>query len=180
MAFTDWDIYDPSVSRTVFSDSEARDEYSRLRSAANARLDRLAAAGMSDTAAFERAPKGGFPSVTQLDPNEVRNMLGEVGHFMSLPSTTVTGQKSAARKMVETMQEHGYNFVTNENAQEFRRFMKAAREHYGDSTKFDSERYISAYERALDHPEIASVETVKADFDKWLELESWQAEEVEK
>ena len=172
-----YDVYDPSVSRNVFTDSEARSEYSRLRSAANSRLYRLEKAGFGDTAAFERAPLGGFPAASSLDKEELRNMLGEVGHFMSLSSTTVSGQKSAAAKMVSTMQEHGYTFINENNAQQFRRFMRAARQHYGDASKFDSERVVDAYERALDHPEIASPEEVQEDFDKWTEAEAWKSGE---
>lgn len=178
MSYTDWDIYDPSVSRSVFTDSEARSEYTRLRAAANQRLNRLEAAGFKDTAAFERAPEGGFPSAGKLDDTELRNALGDVGKFMSLKSTTVRGQTEAADKMVETMQAHGYSFINDSNKFQFRNFMRAAKRHYGNKTKFDSNRVVEAFERAIANPEIASPEKVQSDFEKWTKAESWEEEKV--
>lgn len=158
----DPDWYSTTVNRTIFTAREARAEYARLRKVANSRIERLEKAGYSDSSIIRRYGDG-YESLRGANENTVRKALGDVAHFLGMKTSTVQGQRAALRNYIETMHEHGYDFINKDNAEQFRRFMAAARSHYGKG--FDSENTITLYQKSLEN-EIAP-EVVQENFDYW-------------
>lgn len=160
------ELYDASVSRLVFSKAEAAAEYAKLRKTANRRLSRLEKAGYEQSSVFRKYGEG-FASMRGASEAQLRANLGEVARFLSLKTSSVTGQRAATAAFVETMQERGYDFITKQNAGAFGRFMEAAKKHYGSKKAFDSEQIVDLFERALEAE--ADPEEIAEDFEYWAE-----------
>ena len=161
------EMYDPDISRVLFPTKAAvRSEYARLRRAANQRLSRLEAAGFGDSKILERYG-GEFGSSRGMTEAQLRAQLRSAAHFMSLQTSTVSGQRERRAKMLSKLHEHGYDFVNEQNAGDFERFMEAAKDHYGKKTAFDSVQLIELFEQVVEQE--ADIEAVKADFDFWTQ-----------
>ena len=159
------DIYDPSVSREIFATkAEVSKEYTRLRRVANQRLNRLEKAGYGSSSIMRRYGDG-FGSARGLSEAQMRAKLGEVARFLSLKTSSVTGQKAAVSSFIESMHEKGYDFINKQNAAAFGRFMEAAKRHYGTKKAFDSEAIVDLFEQTLEAG--ADPEQVAQDFDYW-------------
>ena len=167
------EIYDPSVSRNIFTDAEARREYSRLRTIANKRLASLERQGLDYTKAYQRAPEGGYPTIAELTPGDLRAQLGQVARFLSMKSASVTGIRAIEKATLETLQEHGYDFLNKKNIRQYMRFMEAAKRHYGDNKAFPSEEVMELFERASENPDIADPEIVQENFEYWMDANNW-------
>lgn len=174
------EIYDASVSRNVFTDAEARKEYSHLRRLANKRLKAMERQGLDYTKAYQRAPYGGFPQLANMDPADLRAWLGDVARFLSMKTSSVRGIRDMELKTLETMNKLGYDFLNKKNIRQYMRFMQAAKEHYGDNKHFPSEEVTELYDKALERKEIADPEQVKRNFEYWMNANKWTDEEWEK
>ena len=157
-------LYQPGMSENLFSDREARAEYARLRKVANRRIARMEKAGYGSSAIMRRYG-GGFESLRGASAAAIRERLGDVASFLEKKTSSVTGQRRAVQRFVETMQELGYDFINKKNADRFGRFMEAAKRHYGNKKAFDSEQIISLFEQA-EQKKIAP-EIVAENFDYW-------------
>ena len=131
------EIYGAGMSEKFFSDKEARAEYARLRKIANRRIARMEKAGYGNSRVMKRFG-GGFQSMRGAKIEDVREQLGDVAYFFERKTSSVTGQRAARRKFIETMHELGYDFINSENAGRFGDFMEAAKQHYGNRNAFDS------------------------------------------
>lgn len=172
------ELYQASLSRMIFTESEARKEYNRLRRAANARLATLQRRGLGDVAALKSYPKE-FKSAAGESESAVRKRLAQVAHFMSLQTTTYKGIMAARNKSIETMREHGYDFINKSNIDSFGRFMEAAKRHYGNKKGFDSEQVVEAFWEHLEELEgITDADGMEDLFNDWLEDEG-EWEEIE-
>ena len=170
-------IYQPGLSRGIFTEKEARREYSRLRRVANRRLERLERAGYGNSAVMRRYGQG-FESMRGTSEAAIRERLGDVAAFLERKTSSVTGQRAAVRSFVETMQERGYGFITTKNAAQFGRFMEAAKKHYGNAKAFDSEQIIDMFEEVIKSE--ADPDIVSENFEYWSEhMDELQAPEPE-
>lgn len=150
----------------AFTPAEARAEYARLRREANRRLDVLRSRGMGNLEAVRNRP-GEFAA---LDRNaaerEVRKSLADVARFLNLKTSSFQGARKSRRQFVESMQEAGYDWVNEANADEFGRFMGAVQKQKA-AKGYDSEQiaelFHTAKEKRIDS------KTLAEDFEFWLE-----------
>lgn len=108
-----------------------RQEYSKLRSTANKRLQRLEAAGLGDRGKFR------FPVIKGKTDAEIAAQLADVSRFLKDPRTTVTGEKKFVEGELKMLREKGYDFVDRSNFYDFIKFMDEKRAEVGGKL-FDS------------------------------------------
>ena len=126
----DPEVYIPAAVRYGYLElSEARAEYSRLRSAAVKRLQRLSGTEGERYSAFRMYGKEGFPSLPKnASASEVGRALADVYHFLEMKTSSISAIRSSQRNAIKTLNERGYGFINEGNIREFGEFMEAARQ----------------------------------------------------
>ena len=162
----DRELYSAALSSSVFSEKEARQEYARLRRAANERLRVLEKHGLADSRSLQWFPKE-FASAAGQSEREVRKRLADVAHFMSLQTTSLRGQQKQRKAMVEALQERGYDFINKNNVASFGKFMDAAKKHFGSKKSYDSEQIVDLFEQYEEAISGMSPEEMESYFDMW-------------
>lgn len=158
-------LYRPDVVRNadVWTPKMIRQEYSRLRSIARKRLERLAVAE-PDSYAY-RANVGQYAPVKDLSPAEMRDLLPRLARFIAAKTGTVSGIRAQRQAAVKTLQERGYAFITRNNIRAYGDFMDAWR------AKDTSHTYGSqlVYEAFVFTQEMGiAVDRIKDSFATWL------------
>lgn len=101
-----YDVYTPYKMESM-SEKQIMAEYSRLRSVANKRLQRLESAGIG-----KRALTGyKFPTISQIESSSkstISSELASVSRWLADYRSTVTGEKQFISEFKEMMQEKGY------------------------------------------------------------------------
>ena len=173
----DPEVYIPaSIRYGYITLPEARAEYSRLRSAAVKRLERLSRTEGAQYSAYQMYGKDGFaPLPKNATPAEVGRALADVYHFLEMKTSSISQIRESQRQALKTLQERGYSFVTKSNIKEFGEFMEAARQQkVVSSNRGGSPVIVELYEsvKRLQIPP----EQVQRNFARWLskrkELES--------
>ena len=123
------EVYIPAAVRfNYLTIQEARAEYSRLRSAAVKRLQRLSGTEGERYSAFRMYGKEGFRSLPKnASAAEVGRALADVYHFLEMKTSSIGAIRASQREAVKTLQERGYEFINKVNIREFGEFMEAAR-----------------------------------------------------
>ena len=126
----DPEVYIPAAVRYGYLElSEARAEYSRLRSAAVKRLQRLSGTEGERYSAFRMYGKDGFPSLPKnASASEVGRALADVYHFLEMKTSSIGSIRASQRNAIKTLNERGYDFINKGNIREFGEFMEAARQ----------------------------------------------------
>lgn len=126
----DPEVYIPAAIRyNYLSIQEARAEYSRLRSAAVKRLQRLAGTEGERYTAFRMYGKEGFPSLPKdASASDVGRALADAYHFLQMKTSSIGAIRASQREAVKTLQDRGYSFINKSNIREFGEFMEAARQ----------------------------------------------------
>ena len=151
--------YTPEGAKQL-TDRNLREEYSRLRSIAVKRLQRLGNSEWNDTDLYLRS-KNKFKKLKDIkNERELRYLFSDLHYFLESPRSSVTGLDKIRRKSLDTLHAHGYEFVTKKNFREFGRFMEWAREH-AQAYMYDSERVANIFneisvKRNLSQQEIES------------------------
>lgn len=103
---------------------EIRKEYSRLRSVAQKRLQRLSEGGYEMTTAYKMNARK-FRKLSELgdNPKQLAERLSDLSRFISARSSTVTGQKGIETERLASLYESGYTWVNRSNLREFGQFM---------------------------------------------------------
>ena len=124
------EVYIPAAVRyNYLTIQEARAEYSRLRSAAVKRLQRLSGTEGERYTAFRMYGKEGFaPLPRNASASEVGRALADVYHFLQMKTSSIGAIRASQREAVKTLQERGYGFINKGNIREFGEFMEAARQ----------------------------------------------------
>lgn len=124
------EVYIPASVRYGYLEmSEARAEYSRLRSAAVKRLQRLSGTEGERYTAFRMYGKEGFPSLPKnASASEVGRALADVYHFLQMKTSSIGAIRASQREAIKTLQSRGYDFINKGNIREFGEFMEAARQ----------------------------------------------------
>lgn len=127
-------LFSPSMIAKM-SQSEINKEYSRLRSIANKRIQRLSAQGLGRSTSK-------FATIQQINESSkwnVASQLAEVSKFLSSERTTVRGEKKFIADFQETMIDKGYGDLVEsvEDIYNMIDFMEMMRERYSDKV-FDS------------------------------------------
>ena len=162
----DW--YAPVFLRHLMdtgSEAQIRKEYTRLRDIAQKRLKRLEKAGYADTDVYKRNIKH-YPVLSDIkSKNELSSRLSDLARFVSSQRSTVKGLKEIKKKSLETLHEHGYDFVNNENYEAFGKFMEEYRAQKLDAI-YDSGEAADTFGIMERHH--ISISQIKSDFEKWL------------
>ena len=126
----DPEVYIPAALRYGYLElSEARAEYSRLRSAAVKRLQRLSGTEGERYSAYRMYGKEGFPSLPKnASASEVGRALADVYHFLEMKTSSIGSIRASQRSAIKTLNERGYGFINKGNIREFGEFMEAARQ----------------------------------------------------
>lgn len=135
--------YTPEGAKQL-TDKNLREEYSRLRSIAVKRLQRLGNSEWNDTELYLRS-KNKFKKLKDIKSNrELRFLFSDLHNFLESPRSSVTGLDKIRKQSLDTLHQHGYDFVTKKNFRDFGRFMEWAREH-AQAYMYDSQRVADAY-----------------------------------
>lgn len=163
------EVYIPAAIRYGYIElSEARAEYSRLRSVAVKRLQRLSGTEGVRYSAYQMYGREGFsPLPKNATPAEVGRALADVHHFLEMKTSSISQIRESQRQALKTLQERGYSFVTKSNIKEFGEFMEAARQaKVVSSNRGGSPVIVELYEtvKRLQIPP----EQVQRNFSRWL------------
>lgn len=148
------------VGAKQLTDRNLREEYSRLRSIAVKRLQRLGNSEWNDTDLYLRS-KNKFKKLKDIkNERELRYLFSDLHYFLESPRSSVTGLDKIRKQSLDTLHQHGYDFVTKKNFRDFGRFMEWAREH-AQAYMYDSDQVAKAYnelavKRNLSQQEIES------------------------
>lgn len=146
--FGDKENYTP-VALSKITESEIEKEYTRLRRAAIGRLKTIGKSEFSesdiykenknryDMTAKQIVREGGF--------SLLKYRLSAIHRFLSKKTSSVTGLREISNKTLATLQEHGYDFITAANLDDFGRFMDAVRV-TAEAMRYDSERVAELFE----------------------------------
>lgn len=121
------------------SNKELRAEYSRARAAANKRIQRMFAAGLSDNVAL-------FPKIKGLTDSEIESALAAASKVLRSERYTVTGTRKAMRVEMRIFRERGYTFLNESNFKQFTDFMESWREEAGDKI-YDSFDAVDVFDQ---------------------------------
>lgn len=106
----------------IWTPKAIREEYSRLRSIARKRLERLEKLE-PDSYAY-RHNVGVYKPLKELTQTEVIKLLPELAQFIAAKTGTVTGIRQARLKAIEKLQEHGYEQINESNYKTFASWME--------------------------------------------------------
>lgn len=165
----DPEVYIPAAVRyNYLTIQEARAEYSRLRSAAVKRLQRLSRTEGRLYSAYRMYGKEGFaPLPKDATPAEVGRALADVYHFLEMKTSSLKEIRTSQKKALETLNQRGYTFLDKSNIREFGEFMEAARQQkVVSSNRGGSPVIVELYETAkrLSIPP----EQIQRNFSEWL------------
>lgn len=135
MAFWNKILYTPSKIKDMTS-RLVHQEYSRLRSIANKRIQRLNNVGLG---MGRGKPFPTIKDITKSTRVSIESMLADVSKFLYSDRTTVTGERKFLADFKKTMTDKGYGDLvqTTKDIYKMLKFMEAMREQYGDKV-FDS------------------------------------------
>ena len=173
----DPEVYIPAAVRYGYLElSEARAEYSRLRSAAVKRLQRLAGTEGERYSAYRMYGKEGFsPLPKNASASEVGRALADVYHFLEMKTSSIGAIRASQRNAIKTLNERGYGFINKGNIREFGEFMEAARQQKVISDNAGGSPIIVELYETVKRLQLPP-EQVQRDFSFWLskrkELES--------
>ena len=106
----------------IWTPKAIREEYSRLRSIARKRLERLEKLE-PDSYAY-RHNVGVYKPLRELTQTEVVKLLPQLAQFIAAKTGTVTGIREARLKAIEKLQEHGYEQINESNYKTFASWME--------------------------------------------------------
>lgn len=158
-------VYNP-VALKQLDPSQVRKEYSRLRSIARKRIERIKASEWGTDKIVARLPE--IAPINTLSESQIRARTSELARFIQAKTGSVSGMNAARRKAVKTL---GARYpklkgkVTVKNWREFAEFMEYSRELH-QNRMYDSERVAEFY------AENEGEEDLLEEFDKWLEENS--------
>ena len=164
-----WDYTDyrnPAVILENKTEKEMRKEYSRLRSIARKRLERLAESEFRETQTYKRAQHQFIPLADVPNKIALAYKLKDVFDFVNTSKTTVTGMRAIRKKSIDTLKAHNIDFVTEENYLEFGEFMRYARAK-AKAKLFDSDQAVALYEWAKSKE--INPDRLKYHFNEWLQ-----------
>lgn len=155
-----WYEYTPEALQSgILTEKEIKDEYRRLRSIANKRVERLGKAGYGTTQTYIRNA-GAYKAASNYTMSELQYKLYQISKFVAAQSSTVSGMRFIEKQALETLHEKGLENVRD--LQEFGDFMSWARTRY-QSTEFDSERAAEVFNEAKRRN--ISVDEIKNDYE---------------
>ena len=139
-----------SLESGRFTTKELRQEYSRLRGIVSKRITRLEVSEFAtpEVTVPYNLRKEYSPALTELrDERELVIKLRDLATVVESPRSRIYGLEQIREQSVTPMQTEGYEWVTEENGQDFSEFMKKAWS-MAKGRKFDSDRAVEIFENA--------------------------------
>lgn len=168
MGILGFDRSDYAVSNLARMDpKDVRREYTRLRAIANKRIKRLGESEFKDTEAYLRN-RYGFAKIENLPGQQILYNLNAVMRFLTAEAGSISGQKAIRSRTIETLHQHGYDFVNKTNFRQFAEFMEEVRAAAKDAM-LSSEQVADFYEEQVKDKTQVSVNELQESFNKWLE-----------
>ena len=133
-------IYMPAEIRGM-TNKELRSTYSRLRSVANKRIERL------ERANLDIQERNKFPKMNGLTNAQIERELADVSRYLRDPLTKVGPARRHIQATLEELQERGYDFIDQTNFKDFVRFMEHVRSQVSAKV-YDSGDAVDAYNQA--------------------------------
>ena len=140
-----------------------RKEYTRLRKIANKRLARLQASEYKDSN-LAKEYAGGFALLA--DVKDLPRELTQLARFVASERSSVTGLKRIDKQTVETLQEHGYEFVNAKNVRQFGAFMEEMRQ--AGLSKLYSSELMAEWWSGKDASKRDNVKELKREFEEYV------------
>lgn len=161
------EYYIPELLRQgILTDAEMRQEYSRLRSIANKRLQRMEDTRYTNYQSYIKNVGKYVPLSDIKTRRELIYKLSEVQKFVSARTSSISGIRELERQTLETAHERGLTFLNKDNLHLFGEFMEEARAK-GYAKIYGSERiaelFGTAAKKGLNPKEVYN------DFAYWME-----------
>lgn len=152
LAFAPWE-YNPQglENRT---ERELRREYSRLRSIANKRLNRLMDSEFADSQAVAYNAGLYIPLAGVQSRSELTHLLTDLARFITSEQSTITGQRDIVNRLVQTWHgDKGFTFINAGNVRSWVRFLNYVKEEEGYIYDIaEAERAFRQMQRRNDSP----------------------------
>lgn len=146
-----------------------RKEYTRLRDISQKRLKRLGASEWADSKAYTENV-GKFPILKDLrNDTDLVYKLSDLERFVTADRASVSGLNRIRKESIQTLHEHDYTFVTQENYRSFGKFMEEYRFQKMDEL-YDSGDAADSYYITEVHK--IPPEQLFKDFEFWLQREN--------
>ena len=151
-------------------EAELRSEYSKLRSIARKRLERLGKSEFADSQTY-LTYKDKFPSlqsgkIRKGNVSQIAKKLADVKLFLGLQTGSIKGQKEYQQKEIAALHKVGYTWINKGNFKQFIDYMEFNRS-LSESEMYDSDEVQElakvAEEKGLRFSQ------VKKDFEYWME-----------
>lgn len=154
--------YQPqSIKNKVITEKEARYEYRRMRKVIQSRAKSFERAGLTDNETYRDITN--MPKLSELkNRRELGKAMSDARRLLERKKTTVRGYKEVRRETANSLNEIGYDFITEKNVESFGRFMEWFRK-TREETLYDSMRVAEVFNSATGHK--ASIEEVKQKFE---------------
>lgn len=146
-----------TIDGRLVNEKTIRADYSELRRIALDRLERFVGTEWEDSQVY-RYNKNRFKKLSEIkSPEELSSLLTDVHTFVNAKTGSVTGLVRQRAETIETLHDHGYDFVNRSNFRQFTDFMDNMRRAH-ISRILDSERltdlFKSSQERAVTPEEL--------------------------
>ena len=165
LSFPERSYTSPDILMAEHSAKELRAEYSRLRSIARKRLERLGSSKYKAGETYKHY-KGRFTALPDIKTTRtVARKLVEVQKFLGLRTGTVSGTRQVRRERIQALKDRGYSFINEKNFDLFTDFMeynKALRQ----GGAYDSERVLQLV-REVSRKNL-DPEQIKDEFEFWV------------
>lgn len=154
---------------------QLRKDYTRLRDAAVKRVNRAMEAGYME--------KGyNIPTLKEIGKSRsaLASEYSRLSKFIESSSGTLTGMRQEASKRVETLNQLGYDFVTEENELQFGKFMGYMVEKYSQDTPdgkkmlLDSDIIVEGFDYVREHTKSSNKSTMSRLFNAFLRMNGYE------
>lgn len=154
--------YQPqAIKNKVITEKEARAEYRRMRKVLQSRAKSFERAGLTDNETYRDIAN--LPSLSELkNRRELGKAMADAWRFLERKKSTVRGYKEVRRTIANSLNEIGYDFITEKNVESFGRFMEWFRK-TREETLYDSMRVAEVFNSATGHK--ASIDEIKKKFE---------------
>jgi len=160
----------------VWTEENIRSEYARLRNIAQQRLREMSKSPIGRQSQTYKRNRERFKPISETTPGERKILLAEVSRMITARTGTLAGIKRQRKLAIATFQEHGYDFVTEQNYNEFGEFMRAWKASryrgYGSTVAVDFFETAMRARNAEDFERAAVLsdmrDTVAKEFSRWV------------
>ena len=128
LPFSPKDISPQLIRAHAISDKQLRETYSKMRSIANKRLERMA--GKPEAEGTYNQHLGGFPKLKGMSRADVVRNLADVSGFLVADRGSLSGIRLSNKKISESLKEKGIN-VPKDQIAKFGTFMNAMKKALG-------------------------------------------------